>query len=187
MKLNKKGLTLVELIISVVLIVVVMFFMYRLLNDVNAEKNDNSYAQANTVNRGEIIKEIEDDLVGKVITNVAVTNPSDGITITLTLGSQSAKIEATKDKFKYTNPEGELRQWTMESCTLNTDNVGVKYSESANGTYTLLLTLAVYTDNDQNRVCNNCSNNVVDDIIISHMANGSISALKNKTCLGKNC
>lgn len=186
MKLNKKGLTLVELIISVVLIVIVMFFMYRLLNDVNAEKNDNSYAQENTINRGEIIKEIEDDLVGQVITDVAVTNASNTLNLKLTLGSKNATIVVTKDLFKYTNPNGELRQWTMQNCTLNTDHVGVKYTET-NGIYSFLLSIAIYTDNDNNRICDKCQNNVVDDIVISHMATGSISSLKGKTCLGQKC
>ena len=58
MKLNNKGLTLVELIISIVLVVVVMLFMYKLLSDVNNEKNDDSYAQENRVIRAEIIKKV---------------------------------------------------------------------------------------------------------------------------------
>lgn len=193
-KLNNKGLTLVELIISVVLIVIVMFFMYRLLNDVNAEKNDNNYAQENSLNRGEIIKEVEEDMFGKTITAISANKSGSNLVLNMTLTnkenniSQNLVITISNKEFKYKISSVKERKWTMKNATLNTAKITVKYTEnSATNTYSLLLLIPVYTDNDANRECNHCSNNVVDDIIISHMADGSIPALRGKTCLGQGC
>ena len=59
MKLNKKGISIIELIISVALISVVMLFMYRLLADVSFEKDNDLYATLNQEQRVTMISEIE--------------------------------------------------------------------------------------------------------------------------------
>ncbi len=196
MKLNKKGLTLVELIISVVLIVIIMFFMYRLLSDINAAKHDNSYAQDNALVRSEIIKLISNDLFSYNINKIDVSNSSDRLNLTLTLlpnstddvtaSTKTAVIGIEENTFYYTQADGTNRKWEMNNATLNSDKVNIQYNEDAN-TYSLLLSILVYTDNDFNRQCPNCQNNVVDDIIISHMGEGKITNLNGKSCLGNNC
>ena len=55
MKLNNKGVTIIELIVSIALISVVMLFMYRLLADVTFQKDNDYFASVNQEQRIEII------------------------------------------------------------------------------------------------------------------------------------
>ena len=60
MKLDNKGISIIELIISISLISVVMLFLYNLLSNVTFEKDDDYFASLNQANRIEIISTIED-------------------------------------------------------------------------------------------------------------------------------
>ena len=55
MKLNKKGFTLIELIVSITLISVIMVFMFSLLSDVTFEKDNEYFASKNQEIRLEMI------------------------------------------------------------------------------------------------------------------------------------
>lgn len=59
MKLNNKGLSIVELIISIALISIVMVFMYRLITDVTFEKDNDYFASLNQDQRVEIIDTVQ--------------------------------------------------------------------------------------------------------------------------------
>ena len=61
-KLNNKGNTLIELIISIELMSVVLVSMVRLLVDLNNTNTNSVYAKNNEVVRSEIIRAIETDL-----------------------------------------------------------------------------------------------------------------------------
>lgn len=192
MKLNNKGLTLIELIISVVLISVVMLFMYGLLNDANDENNDNSFARDNQINRSEIIKEIEDEFLTRRIDLINIKDESTTDTLKVIFefsDDTSTVIEATQEYLRYTNANGEMRKWTMQNATLNIDKAAIRYDKSSTeegkGIYSFLLTIEVYTDNDANRICPKCVNNVVDDIIISYVGNYELNSAI--TCLGHAC
>ena len=62
MKINNKGMTLIELLVSIVLLSTVLIFLFQLLNNLKAERENNNYASKNQVNRAEIITAIENDL-----------------------------------------------------------------------------------------------------------------------------
>ncbi len=203
MKLNNKGLTLVELIISIVLVVVVMLFMYKLLSDVNNEKNDDSYAQENRVIRAEIIKKVEDDIFTKKLVQITDNSINDKLVIGLAFDDgTTSTIEATSTTFTYiptSYKEGEVKgknakqKWTMKECSLNKDKVKVSYTQN-NNIYSLLINIEIYTGNDFNRLCaageENCQNNVVDDISLSYTGTYNETVATNIAplkCLGKGC
>lgn len=195
MKLNNKGLTLVELIISIVLITVVMFFMYRLLSDVNSQKNDTTYAQKNQINRSEIIKLVEGEFLTKKITKIDDNSSTDKLLITFNFEEgEKSTIEAgqknNKYYFKYTKSDGKVRTWDIEDATLN---LALK-AEYNNALGPILFRIEVYTQNNFNTKCPACTgsecnlqcrNNVVDDLIFSYISESNITGLKK--CLGKNC
>lgn len=184
--MNNKGLTLIELIISVVLITIVMLFMYNLLNDVNNENNDNSYAIENQVNRSEILQVIEEVLLTRRVNLISITDEStnDKLLIRFNFSDGSnCLLEADETTLKFTNNEGIMRKWTMVDATLNFNKVCTKYNLK-NGLYSLLINLEVYTDNDYNRQCAKCSNNIIDDLIISYVGNDNVT-LPN--CIGYGC
>ena len=63
MKLNNKGVTIVELLVSLALLSVVLMFLYNLLSNVTFEKNTDFIANSNQANRIDIINTIENDLI----------------------------------------------------------------------------------------------------------------------------
>jgi len=63
--LNNKGMTLVELIISVALLSIVMTFLFKIIIDVKYEKDNSGFAEANQVNRAEFIRTVQNDLLDK--------------------------------------------------------------------------------------------------------------------------
>lgn len=63
MKLNNKGITLVEIIISVALISIVLIFLFSLLIQVNNENADNEIKSSYLVTQSTFIKQIEEDFI----------------------------------------------------------------------------------------------------------------------------
>jgi len=63
MKLDNKGVTLIEIIISVALISIVIIFLFRLLIQVNNENSDNEVKSSYLVNQATFIKQIEEDFL----------------------------------------------------------------------------------------------------------------------------
>lgn len=63
MKLNNKGITLVEIVISVALISIVLIFLFNLLIQVNNENADNEIKSSYLVNQSTFIKQIEEDFI----------------------------------------------------------------------------------------------------------------------------
>lgn len=61
--MNKKGITLVEIIISVSLISIVLLFLFNLLIQVNNENSDNEVKSSYLVNQATFIKQIEEDFL----------------------------------------------------------------------------------------------------------------------------
>lgn len=63
MRLNNKGITLVEIIVSVALISIVLIFLFSLLIQVNNENSDNEVKSSYLVNQSTFIKQIEEDFL----------------------------------------------------------------------------------------------------------------------------
>lgn len=63
MKLDSKGITLVEIIISVALISIVLIFLFSLLIQVNNENSDNEVRASYLVNQSTFIKQIQEDFL----------------------------------------------------------------------------------------------------------------------------
>ena len=61
--MKNRGMTLAEIIISVTLISIVLIFLMRLLTTLRYEDSFSSYEKSNSVNRSEIIKTIQTDLM----------------------------------------------------------------------------------------------------------------------------
>ena len=78
MKLNNKGITLVEIIIAIALISIVLLFLFILLvnvNDINEESELNS---SYLINKSLIIKNIEEDLNNS--TEITISNCINDVT-----------------------------------------------------------------------------------------------------------
>ena len=61
--MNKRGITLVEVVVSIGLISVVMLFLFNLLIDMQFEEDHASFSKKNQVARASIIKLIQNDFM----------------------------------------------------------------------------------------------------------------------------
>ncbi len=109
--MNKKGFTIIEVIVSVALISIVMLLLFQLILDMQYEANHASYAKSNQVNRATIIKTVQDDLMNNTLTSVptVVTN-NDAKEITLNFTGFSKTIRVRSDKITY-----DSETWLLES------------------------------------------------------------------------
>ena len=75
-KLNNKGMTLIELIVSVALISILMIFMYKLISDVKYEKKENDKITDNLIKISEIEVTVQEFLLSRDIYRISVSNSS---------------------------------------------------------------------------------------------------------------
>ncbi len=183
--MNKKGSTLIELIISIALISVILVFMVKLLVDINNTESNNDYAKNNQIIRAEIIKAIETDIGKKNLTNVTDTKGTNKLVINFYYSdSTTAKIEIENKSLTFTPSSGDIRKWTLKEGEFYLDKFDKAFETDSSGNYQFLyLNIEVHTQNDNNtifRVETNTKdgreiktiktkNNILDDISISYI------------------
>ena len=171
MKLNNKGLTLIELLVSIALVSIVMGFMFKLLSDAQDARTNNNFAIENQINRNEIIKTIQNDLTSYKIKDI--TNEGNNIItfsyedelipqnekdFNLTVSSDSISYQ-TMEKNKDNQLEKVNKKWTMKDSTLG----NIIFSNENN---IINIRIPVYTTNDNNSVE---KNNLMDDIVVDYV------------------
>lgn len=189
--LNKKGSTLMELVISIVLISVVLIFLMRLLVDLNNTETNNSYAKDNQIIRSEIIRTIENDFNENVLK--AISDKSDvevddkTLKVEFSFEKGNSSLEVSEKSVSYTNIDGNTRRWTIKDGTIYPNKASVNLmnhkEDDSNGVYVLEINIEIHTSNDLNKLN---SNNLLDDITISYVGKYE-SIVENLSCLGVNC
>jgi Tfp pilus assembly protein PilV len=195
--LNKKGTTLAEVVISIVLISVVLVFMIKLLIDLNNTEANNEYAKSNQITRAEIIRVIENDLRSKSISSITDGSPNkDNLIINFNFkDNTSAQINCTSNRITYTSSQNDIRSWTMDEGSIYTSAAQIYWGISPNNLYVITIDIEIHTPNDNNSayVYQNtedgrrmvASNNTIDDFIISYV--GKLDDGFSQNCLGKTC
>ena len=196
-KLNNKGNTLIELIISIALMSVVLVSMIRLLVDLNNTNTNSVYAKNNEVVRSEIIRAIETDLNNYKLSNIndlSNEESAGAVKINLIFKGRHAIITAKKNTIVYKSVDGKVRRWTMKDCEVYTDKANLIFSvDEKKNIFTLQIDIEIHTNNDKNTMG---YNNLLDDILISYYGhisdlNGAFLNTKYATtsnpCLGKSC
>ena len=182
-KMNNKGSTLLELIISIALISVILVFMVRLLVDLNDSETNNKYAKKNQVIRAEILRTIENDLQNKILTDIRDNSTTSNLIITFKFdGNKESNINVLKDKLTYKNTDGKTRTWTLKEGYFNITQSPVDFSQDEN-IYSLIIDIPVYTTNEFNTKNNN---NLLDDILVSYIGR-TIDLNTFSHCYGKGC
>ena len=178
MKLNNKGMSLMEILVTIALISLVVVFLFRLLIDLKDERNNNDFAYDNQINRAEAIYTIEQDLYTYSLIGVEDATSSNSGNIKLNFfyvtgtASGSANKTAVLDVSKTTNggknryfinyesADGEHYSWEMKGAEL--DPCGKFLYNISNDNYYFKLNLFVYS-NPYHARNNKESNNKVDD------------------------
>lgn len=156
--LNKKGMTLLEIVISLALISVVMLFLFSLLNDIQYESKHSSYAKDFLVSRATIIKDVQEDILNNNITNVMQVSSNENKTDVHFFKNDTSimSLEVESKKITYKNALGEV-----ESFSLSEDN-DEEVFDFANIKINSYAGSKIYkpVDTDGDGICNfNCDDN----------------------------
>lgn len=152
--MNKKGMTLVEVIISVGLIAIVMLFLFNLLIDMEFENKHASYLKENQVNRATIIKTVQEDLLNNKLNNVELSTSASSSTINFIFETFVSTMTVTKDSITYGNESWPIEINGNDEAYYNFENIKILKSNSDNCSYELNI------DSNGDGVCNyNCDTN----------------------------
>jgi prepilin-type N-terminal cleavage/methylation domain-containing protein len=114
MKLNNKGMTLVELIVSIGLLSIIMAFLFKIILDVKYEKDLSGFADNNQINRTEIIKTIQTDLLTYELRNYDIMS-NNLIRYTFSLGDRDLRISPDRKALTYSSiVDGRTRKWSIK-------------------------------------------------------------------------
>lgn len=170
--INKKGMSLAELIIAVALISVVLVFLYSLLSDIKNEMTNSDFAINNQQNRFEIIKTIQNDLLDETIYEIKKEDSGTKITISYTTNTNDTiiYIDYNANSIKVESKDDLTTTWILdENCFIGSD-VSTISSKLANyDDQTFYINIPIYTTNADN--ISSSSNNTLDDITIYHINN----------------
>lgn len=164
MKLNKKGMSLAELIIAVGLISIVIVFLYSLLSDLKNEITNSDFALNNQLTRYEIIKTVQNDMLGEQIKEIKTDNSNFEIEITYENGTSTyIKIDSEEGSFVVIEKDDTITKWVVdENCFIGDfDDIDIK-NGGIEGDVTFYINIPIYTTNAENISLNN--NNFLDDL-----------------------
>jgi len=193
--MNKKGLTLIELLITLTFIGIVIIFMFELLNDLRSETDNNNFAYNNQVNKADAIHTIETDLIKYNLFGIKSNSNSD-IDLTfyyvsydnnaedeskierkekeaqLSIQRENVNEKNEKNYLLYTDVEGNNYKWEMKDAKVDSCAEFIFYNEGTREeneelkSYYFKLHLNLYNLNF-NEMNKKGNNNAVDDIEIS--------------------
>lgn len=114
--MKNRGITLVELIISISLISIVVLFLFSLLVDVRYGNNKVDYSRDNQQKRALIIKRVQDDFLDYGLIGLNDTGSTSTILkINFTFGSSKTGIlTVTSDSVTYKDADGQTEKWLLE-------------------------------------------------------------------------
>ena len=120
MKLNNKGVTIVELLVSLALLSVVLMFLYNLLSNVTFEKNTDFIANSNQANRIDIINTIENDLI--LDNNIEIDKNQTKENTLVLKGTKTYKIIITENTLAYYVNNSIQNTWKIKGGKLGKIN-----------------------------------------------------------------
>ncbi len=152
--MNKKGMTLVEVIISVGLIAIVMLFLFSLLIDIEYENKHASYLKENQVNRATIIKTVQEDLLNNKLNDVSISTNANTSSINFIFENFVSTMVVNKDSITYGNETWPIETNGNDEAYYDFENIKISKSSADNCSYELNI------DSNGDGICNyNCDTN----------------------------
>lgn len=199
MRLNKQGMSLMELLVSIILIGIVLVFLLQLLLGLRNETDNNNFAYNNQLNRAEAIYTIENDL--NTYTLTGISNNSDDLSLTFDYmsanGTVQAKlftstkkelingIETTTYYLNYHSYNNEDYSWEMKGAALDECAILTYDVDNVANEYYFKLNIYVY-NNPYHERNNELRNNAVDDIEISYSSSTENLIMSSNNLLNNN-
>lgn len=170
---NNRGITLVELMVSIALISIVILFLFALLVDVKNADNRRDFDRENQQNRALILKTIQTDFLERELIGFTDTTNNDSNRLQLTFqykDSTTGILTVYKDSVVYTNTTG-TETWPLKkgnSTTFyNVNCVGYLLSEKDGDFFSMWITIPL--------VAQRGTKNYIDDLEFFYL-----SDVKNK-------
>jgi len=183
-KLNNKGISIIEIIVSISLISVVMLFMYRMLDDITFEKDNDFIASLNQEQRIEIIDVLQTSLMQEAsknpitVTGSSMTGSSELIIYTND-GLRTIKVDNADDVITFDKENTSLNpdnKWKIKNASITgiTCKSNCPITGCVSGKEVIkLCTIKVFTNNINNKIYSEGAiididnNNTLDDIEFS--------------------
>lgn len=186
MKINKKGMTLIELLITLVFVGMILVFIFSMLNGLRNETNNNNFAYNNQTNKVDAIHVIQQDLNTYALLGIEdKSNNNIFINFYYLKGEErvtaflQTSTNGNKSYLSYKNVDGIDNTWEMKDANIDTCgkftiyNEGITVEDENNGlvgernNYYFKININLYNKNyhEQN---NKDKNNFVDDIEITY-------------------
>ena len=153
--MNRKGMTLMEVLVSLVLIAIVMIFLTNLLADIKNEETISTTRNADSLTRASLINVIEGDLINNNLTrfykNCNLNKSGAKACYSFTFSSTTKYLYVGTNFIAY-GPSNSLEKWNLEYGEYDISNIKVNFINKVNGTSTpdYLLTIHIPVKNVDN-------------------------------------
>jgi len=156
MKMNKKGITILEVLISMMMISVVILLLIKVMFSLDKINNDDTYASSDEIARAEIIKNIESDFLKLKLNGISINKGEKGI-ITFEYETEQKTLVIEKDKISYGKDTYSLKskKATYDLCP------EYQYQEIDENYYLISITIPVLIEGK--------SNTKKDDLVLTYL------------------
>ena len=167
----KRGFTILELLISIVLISVVLLLLLRVMMSLEVINHDTSYASDDEIGRTEIIKNIQESFLDNHLNGINISKDDDKTMITFMMDEEKT-LEVSSKILKF---DGETYSLNSKNATYDTC-IDYEYKALENDYYFVTFTIPVLIDGE-----NTTSR---DDLIFTYIGliNENTSYPSNYTC-----
>lgn len=154
--MNKRGVTILELLISISLISVVILLLIKVMFSLDKINNDDTYASNDEIARTELIKTLESDFLKLKLKGIEIKK-EDSTTINFIYENEIKELKLEKNKITYNNEAKNLasKNATYDLCPI------YEYTEVDDNYYLIKISIPVLINNE-----NTTAN---DDIILTYL------------------
>lgn len=116
--MNNKGMTIIEILLSLGLLSIVMVFIFNILADLSQEEALSNKRNVDSITRSTIIRLIENDFIAKGVIKINGCSLSDSICLDITYEDNTTKrITAKSNTLTYAD-----EKWTLKSGNFDLSN-----------------------------------------------------------------
>ena len=112
--MNKKGITLIEFIVSIALVGIVMIFLFNLLLDVQYTAKNGNYAKENQLNRASILREVMYDFTHLGLVGMKDTSTYINLTLNFKFQDGSEKTLTVNKDYVLYGTESDYEKWSLK-------------------------------------------------------------------------
>ena len=98
--MNKKGMTIIEVLVSVVIVSIVVLLLIKVIINLGNINNDTSYASNDEISRATIIKILEKDFLELKLQGIDIQELDNETLVKFSFKDKSKTLSITKDRVR---------------------------------------------------------------------------------------